>query len=251
MFIYSTIFSILFWSTYVSCAKYFYEAGNIYELIHYDDRFFHYCLYPSERQETLRDIVRAWLVWTESEGIESWLAHGSLIGWYWAGQNLPWDNDADVQVTLPTLDTLATHNMTTVTIDLSALPLYKGPNDLPPSQSGPVEFVIDINPNYVVRKDDRANLIDARWIHKASGMYIDITGVAEINPETEPDIVSCKNNHHYSLDDIFPLKRTIHEGVKAWIPYNYERILIKEYGIQSLKLTNFKQYIRHHALADY
>jgi hypothetical protein len=31
-------------------------------------------------------------------GLETWIAHGTLLAWYWNGQILPWDWDLDTQV---------------------------------------------------------------------------------------------------------------------------------------------------------
>jgi len=48
--------------------------------------------------------------------METWIAHGTLLGWWWNGQILAWDWDADVQVSGQTLSYLGrsfnytTHN---------------------------------------------------------------------------------------------------------------------------------------------
>ena len=44
----------------------------------------------------------------EDLGIETWLAHGTLVGHYWGQKILPWDMDIDVQVLMTTLRYLAT-----------------------------------------------------------------------------------------------------------------------------------------------
>ena len=38
------------------------------------------------RQDTLTHMVRAWLKMTAAEDIETWIAHGTLLGWWWNGK---------------------------------------------------------------------------------------------------------------------------------------------------------------------
>jgi hypothetical protein len=35
------------------------------------------------RLDTLQHMVRAWLQMTSNNGIETWIAHGTLLGWWW------------------------------------------------------------------------------------------------------------------------------------------------------------------------
>lgn len=35
------------------------------------------------RLDTLGHMTRAWLEMTAKEGIETWIAHGTLLGWWW------------------------------------------------------------------------------------------------------------------------------------------------------------------------
>jgi hypothetical protein len=85
-------------------------------------------------------------------------------------------------------------------------------------------------------------IIDARFISVDNGLFIDITGLSEVYPDTEPGIIMCKNDHKYRLRDMFPLRETQFEGVKAKVPYSYVPILIEEYTELALIRTEFQEY---------
>ncbi|KAA8911782.1 LicD family-domain-containing protein [Sphaerosporella brunnea] len=196
---------------------------------HYDIRHFKDVVDYDTRLDTLKHMVRAWLQTTAKEGIETWIAHGTLLGWWWNAEMLPWDWDLDVQVHVDTLKMLgAKYNQTTH--------LYK-------SEDGTVEreYFLDVNPWIWERvRGDGHNIIDARWIDVRNGLYIDITGISETEPEKFPGILHCKNYHRYHYDDIWPLRDTIFEGVPAKIPYNFDAILIKEYNTKALTVTEYE-----------
>ena len=84
------------------------------------------------------------------------------------------------------------------------------------------------------------NVIDARWIDIESGLYIDITALSEKHADTLPGVLSCKNDHRYKVQDLYPLRETVFEGVPANVPQAYERILEEEYGRKSLVLTKYE-----------
>lgn len=69
--------------------KYFHEAVGR-DLHHYDVRFFRGRVTAEKRAETLSELIVAFLDIMASEGIVTWLAHGTLMGWYWNGRALPW-----------------------------------------------------------------------------------------------------------------------------------------------------------------
>lgn len=78
--------------------KYFHEPGGDDLLHHYDIRYFQKIVTDEERQDTLRHLIRAYLLTFEYLGIETWIAHGTLLAWYWNAKILPWDWDLDTQV---------------------------------------------------------------------------------------------------------------------------------------------------------
>ncbi|RFU33386.1 hypothetical protein B7463_g2951, partial [Scytalidium lignicola] len=214
--------------------KYFNEPGGGDILGHYDVRYF-----PGEavsyekRADTLHHLIRAYLTTFREKNIETWIAHGTLLGWWWNGKILPWDWDLDVQVSSPTLVWLGEnlnmtiHNYTSVA----------------PEENGVVvetvhQYLLDINPHSVQRtRGDGLNIIDARFIDISTGLFIDITGLAETNPSGAPGIWSCKNYHRYQTKDLYPLRETIFEGVPALVPYAFDKILTQEYGTRALTKT--------------
>lgn len=50
------------------------------------DRYFQQVVDDDTRLDALRHMVRAWLQMTAKEGIETWIAHGTLLGWWWNAQ---------------------------------------------------------------------------------------------------------------------------------------------------------------------
>jgi hypothetical protein len=103
-------------------------------------------------------------------------------------------------------------------------------------------YLLDINPHFTERENgDGMNIIDARWINMENGLYIDITGLSELDPEEHPGVVSCKNFHDYKVEDIYPLKDTEFEGVAAKVPAAYKKLLVEEYGEQSLIAEQYER----------
>ena len=205
--------------------KYFHEPGGSLARLHYDVRFFDDEVAYGEHTEVLRNLIRSYLEVLGSHGAETWLAHGTLLGWWWNGKIMPWDYDLDVQVSNHTLTWLAQnlnnteHNYTTEGLVRGTLKRY----------------LLDINPHHdEIDRGDGRNIIDARWIDMQNGMFIDITGVREREEDERPGVWSCKNKHRYQARDLWPLRTTVFEGVKAKIPYSFQGILSDEYGDKSL-----------------
>jgi hypothetical protein len=141
------------------------------------------------------------------------------------------DWDLDMQVDVTSLQTLAEEYNSTV---WTAVPANAGP------EAEPRDYFLDVNPYWQERvHGDGANFIDARFIDTRNGLYVDITGLTELDPANMPNIVSCKNYHNYRLQDIYPLRETLFEGTKAKIPFNYKTILSEEYGQRSLVLAQY------------
>ncbi|KAI0806436.1 LicD family-domain-containing protein [Xylaria sp. FL0064] len=253
--------------------KYFHEPGWDLESGHYDARYFHGKVPYEQHRPALRHLIRSYLTTFRALGVETWLAHGSLLGWWWNGKIMPWDYDLDVQVSVATLSFLgerynrSTHeyeyeidededqgahfildyNTSPPTAIATTLSLDNG-TDTDDSSSGGEDrgeenatttvkktYLLDINPHHgALTKGNGANIIDARWIDTSNGMFIDITGLRERDIERSPGIWSCKNNHRYRTAELWPLRRTEFEGVEAWIPYAFDKVLTDEYGPKSL-----------------
>lgn len=60
-------------------------SGDSY-LSHYDSRYFQAKVEYDERRATLKHMIRAYLSFFRDNNIETWLAHGTLLGWWWNGR---------------------------------------------------------------------------------------------------------------------------------------------------------------------
>ncbi|RBR19838.1 uncharacterized protein FIESC28_05444 [Fusarium coffeatum] len=206
--------------------KYFVEAGRNIELGHYDGRYFKWKIGYDEHRDVLRDLIRSYLFTMDSYGVETWIAHGTLLGWWWNGQIMPWDYDLDVQVSNSTLQWIGDnlnrteHNWNYTETDTGKFISKR--------------YLLDINPHHVdIDRADGRNIIDGRWIDMQNGMYVDITGLRE-REVSRPGIWSCKNKHRYKSQDLWPMRITEFEGVRARVPFNFNKILVDEYDTKSL-----------------
>ncbi|PHH73507.1 hypothetical protein CDD82_5407 [Ophiocordyceps australis] len=213
-------------------AKYFVEPAGSLALQHYDLRFFGGEVPYAQHGGVLGDLVRSYLGTMGRLGIQTWLAHGTLLGWWWNGRVMPWDYDLDVQMSSKSLEWLS-----------HALNQSVYPYNSTASTRGAVvlnNYLLDINPHHTdLDRGDGQNIIDARWIDMQNGMFVDITGLRERDPDL-PGVWSCKNFHRYRSHDIWPLRRTEFEGVAASVPFNYEKILSDEYTDRSLVLEEYQ-----------
>ncbi|KAJ7282216.1 LicD family-domain-containing protein [Mycena rebaudengoi] len=212
--------------------KYFKEPDSGV-LGHYDARYFKGPVVYDEHRAALRHLIRSYLTVLEELGVETWLAHGTLLGWWWNGKIMPWDDDLDVQVSAAALEYLGkNHNRT--------LHEYRFVDEHTGREMEKM-FLLDINPYHSERERLQGqNIIDARWIDVSNGMFVDITGLAERDPVRHPGVWSCKNFHRYHSSDLYPMRQTEFEGVPAQVPYNVERILMEEYGKKSLVTTKWR-----------
>ncbi|KAK5069407.1 mannosyltransferase [Lithohypha guttulata] len=167
-------------------------------------------------------------------GVETWMAHGRLLGWYWNRKLLPWDTDLDVQMSEQGITQLAAkHNMTEFEYPL-------------PTTTATRTYLLDISPHHsVVSLRDVANRIDGRWIDTTNGKFIDITAVHFDNVNTIPGgafLMFCKDGHRYEQQDIYPLQQSDMEGARVHVPAKSDKILREEYGVRSLTNTKFHWY---------
>lgn len=206
--------------------KYFNEPGGSAARGHYDARFFTEELSYNAHRVVLRNLIKSYLTTCKENNVETWLAHGTLLGWWWNGKIMPWDYDLDVQMSTSTL-TWVGHNLNRTEHE------YKWTDASGAEQTS--KYILDINPHHIEKgRGDGLNIIDARWIDLANGAYVDITGLAERELPKKPGIWSCRNYHRYHTTDLFPMRQSEFEGTPAMLPYNFERILTEEYGAKSL-----------------
>ena len=150
---------------------------------------------------------------------------------------LPWDWDIDTQVSGPSLMYLGKHFNGSI-YDYSSA-------DSDPDLNPVVErqYLLDVNPAIIERdRGNGNNVIDARWIDIRNGLYIDVTGLSETEPQIAPGVWSCKNLHHYRTTDLYPMRESMYEGVVAKVPYAYDRILAEEYQEKALVVTEYEGY---------
>ncbi|KAI9203401.1 LicD family-domain-containing protein [Polychytrium aggregatum] len=169
------------------------------------------------RLERLRALFKAWTEFTSKHGIEAWIAHGTLLGWYWGKKIQTFDDDIDVQMRLEEFVKLIPFNKTMIS-DTALL---------------------DINPHFVNRTivKDCLNMIDARVIDTASGYFIDITAVIPENITTWDGFGHgnttltwiCKSPWRFKDEHIFPLVHVELDGCSTFRPYNTEALLEQEY----------------------
>ncbi|KAL8686251.1 MAG: hypothetical protein Q9218_007239 [Villophora microphyllina] len=210
--------------------KYFNEPGGSELGNHYDSRFEHGIQDYADRKNTQLHMLRAYLTFFHENHLETWLAHGTLLGWWWNGRMLPWDWDIDTQVSGSTLNYLGAHyNQSHYE--------YESNEDTSVKRT----YLLDVNPAIKERERGNGNnIIDARWIDTRNGLYIDITGLSETHPDDQPGVWVCKNYHRYQTMDLYPMRETMYEGVVAKVPYAYDRILTKEYSSNALVLTDYE-----------
>ncbi|KAJ1554851.1 hypothetical protein HK405_003913, partial [Cladochytrium tenue] len=197
----------------------------------------------------VHDLFHSWARFADHAGVKAWLAHGSLIGWFWSRNLLPWDDDVDLQLTFRDLLRLAAEFNQTVWEE---------------------RFLVDVNPNLYARFHQDHNVVDARFIDTHSGRFIDLTALASplpspalraaerdsaaaaaaVNagstpprptpadwppppPENQCGVtplpgstaaiaaqlpaprVACKSVHPYALADVFPLRPSTFMGAPA------------------------------------
>lgn len=212
--------------------KYFHEAAFD---AHYDVRFGLKPLSYESRRKHLSSLAQTYLSTMNELGIDTWLMHGSLLGWFWNERILPWDHDVDVQVSERGMRVLCDqHNMTI--------------HRKKPSGENTTErdYLLDINPNWSNADiTDVNNKIDARWVDMKVGLYVDITVLRhdkDKKAEGAKDTMTCKDRHKYEFGDIFPLRESIFEGEKARVPSKYSTVLAEEYGQTSLKNKDYENH---------
>lgn len=223
--------------------KYFNEAKSIGtgQGHHYDYRFFNGIdLGYDDRTAKLHRMTRVWLSFCRKNGMKTWLAHGSLLSWYWNGISFPWDDDIDVQMPIMDLHKLSMNFNQSLVVEDSA--------------DGFGRYFVDCATYISLRTHTNGNNnIDARFIDMDTGYYIDITGLA-LSDENSPgrydhlipqgiskgqntnlevnekiQVYNCRNRHFSSLSELSPLVRTFAEGEIAYVPKSYSAILAEEY----------------------
>lgn len=56
------------------------------KLSHYDRRYFQGIVTDAERTDTQSHMMRAYLNFFRENSMDTWIAHGTLLGWWWNGK---------------------------------------------------------------------------------------------------------------------------------------------------------------------
>ncbi|KAG0664162.1 hypothetical protein C6P44_001234 [Monosporozyma unispora] len=154
------------------CPKYFQESANLQEYrglgFHRDARFFNGDSFLFDKQEyanRLNSMIRTFQKFTLSNGIISWLSHGTLYGYMYNGETFPWDEDFDLQLPIKHLNYLAQYFNQSIVLE--------------DPREGNGRYLVDVSSSITVRTNGNGNNnIDARFIDLDSGLYIDLTGLS-------------------------------------------------------------------------
>ena len=294
--------------------KYFHES-IFHE--HYDGRFSFAPLPAPTRLLHMRLLLASYTHTAVRAHVRTWIAHGSLLGWWWNGRLMPWDSDLDVHVDEAGMRELGGWwNMTVHSFSAGELGLVGGeetpfssssssssndddngddsieiktpriprPTGFPKGEwtallASGKKYLLEVNPRFTnTSTRDRHNVIDARWIDVATGLFIDITTVhhvplapasrsffsrsssaaaaaaaaddddgfafsaADDDDGTHNAHMYTKDTHLYPRAALFPLRESTLEGVPVRVPYAYEALLRDEYGPLALTATWYRGY---------
>ena len=78
--------STLSLKAYEDSVKYFHEPGEDDLLGHYDTRYYKELLSYEDKRDAQVRMIRAYLNTFHTKGLETWIAHGTLLGWWWNGK---------------------------------------------------------------------------------------------------------------------------------------------------------------------
>jgi len=100
------------------------------------------------------------------------------------------------------------------------------------------QYIFEINPSHInTTAKDKNKKIDARFIDKSNGRFMDITCLHRKN-----DNYYDKNSHHYTEILLFPLQKVTFIGFKTFVPHKVSKILMRQYGPKVLNPYYNKQY---------
>ncbi|KAI5969983.1 hypothetical protein CANMA_001023 [Candida margitis] len=248
--------------------KYFYEANimksekDFVQGGHYDWRFINGIINDTPMQEvSINGLLKAFLRLTNQYNINTWIAHGSLLSWYWNGLQFPWDADIDVQMPIQDLHKLSQLFNQSIIVDFG--------NDLN-SEMRFGRYYVDSSTFISHRaKGKGLNNIDARFVDLDTGLYVDITALA-LSDEPAPDrynsyladteydrnkgdksisqidrnaflqIYNCRNKHFSGFNELSPLRLSSIQGDYGYIPPGFESMLLVEYKEKGIASTVYK-----------
>ncbi|CAR22759.1 KLTH0D11220p [Lachancea thermotolerans CBS 6340] len=204
---------------------------------HHDWRFFRSITPQQQRLQVLHRMTRAWQSFASHQKIIYWLAHGNLLSWFWQGTNFEWDYDIDIQVPMRHMEFLsANFNNSIIISDDEG---YVG------------RYYLEVNPLYADKnRGSGMNVIDARFIDVDTGLYIDLTSISNV-VDSAGSHFGDKNYHSYqSFSYLNPLRETMYEGSKTYIPAAVQNILSDEYP-SGLSKMEYKDYVYNKTISGW
>lgn len=267
--------SLKFSLLYENPGKYFHEANILTREAnfalggHYDWRFMNGIINNTPQLSvSINQLIKSWFRLTNQFGLNTWIAHGSLLSWYWNGLQFPWDSDIDVQMPILDLHKLSRYLNQSVIVDFG--------HDINNIRLG--RYFLDCSSLISQRvRGNGNNNIDARFIDMDTGLYIDITGLAlsntmaparynhllhsspnngELARENSRDatiselarneflqVYNCRNNHFSRLEELSPIRLSLVEGEFGYIPNEFESILKIEYNEKSINNKDYNGFV--------
>lgn len=237
---------------------------------HHDWRFFDGLTINTDKQTlVLHRLIKNYLQFCRSHGLVTWIAHGSLLSWYWNGMAFPWDSDTDAQMPISDLHRLAREFNQSLVIENVGVDDAAGDKS---AFNGMSLFFIDVGSSITHRdRGNGMNNIDARFIDVATGLYVDITALSVSNESaparydyildldkgkkkiaqnsnlpivhnTLKEVYNCRNRHFSSLHELSPLVLLEVQNQLGYVPQKFGFMLDQEYQLKGFLETNFQDY---------
>lgn len=188
------------------------------------------------QQRILLKTLQAWVQFTTEHHIQYWIAYGSLVGYVQRGGLLPHDSDVDVVI----LAQETTKLVPFVTKNFSAeyymlvQPLWSRPSYNNRS------YVRDKGINFVAP--------NARFIHRASSIHVDIWAAHEIHPDRSNATAHQEEGlTEYDIDYdwmtlprnwTFPLQKCRFSEIPVWCPAQPKKLVTRVYGVTALNTSD-------------
>jgi hypothetical protein len=187
----------------------------------------------------LRENARMLRLIQEKSNVALVVMYGSLIGWWWSEESLPWDTDIDVHV----LD------VDTFEAWLTALPrMTFDKHEHRNGRENVHHYNLSV-PDFTMYFDHNAHHhIEYRLIHIPTGVYTDMTTlvptpraiaknkVVSRPAVLDPTVFAMKasfsklwGGHLYNLGQIEPLRPCTFNGFELWCPNQVESVLRQKY----------------------
>lgn len=185
-------------------SKYLQEADNLIGSKlggggHRDKRFYNGAATDTgiNKEARMNSLIRVFQRFVQSNGLVSWISHGTLYAHLYNGLAFPWDDDFDIQMPIKHLHLLAQYfNQSLILED---------------PREGNGRYFLDVTPSISVRTNANGkNNIDARFIDVDSGVYVDITGLSVSSASYEKkkiDIIP-PNKYHAIKEQIMGIDKT-------------------------------------------